>query len=71
MISSNLSKTVFVHIAAGGTHLGNGGFLMLTNLANELAAMGYETFVFDQEDRLKWEDFSWLCFRDYCRGSSL
>lgn len=38
---------------------------MLTNLTNELAAMGYETFVFDEEDRLKWEDFSWLCFRDY------
>lgn len=56
-----MKDAVFVHIDAAGSHLGNGGFVMMTQLANALAAMGYEVRVFDHRDRLSLKDFDWLC----------
>jgi hypothetical protein len=51
---------IFVHLDAYGARLGNGGFKTLTQLADELARLGYETYVFDQRDRLKKNHFAWL-----------
>ena len=53
-------KIVFVHIDAGGTYVGNGGFVVLTHLAKALSEMGHPTFVFDQSDRLTPQHFNWL-----------
>lgn len=38
---------------------------MLANLANELGKIGYETYMFSQEDKLSWKDFRWLSFNEY------
>lgn len=56
---------IFVHLDAGSACIGNGGFLMLTQLAKELAGMGYEVYVFDLEDRLNWFQFVWLSHRTF------
>lgn len=50
----------FVHVDAGGTHVGNGGLVMLTQFANALADLGYRVSVFDHRDRLAPEHFEWL-----------
>lgn len=50
----------FVHVDAVGARIGNGGFLMLTQLAQELVKMGYEVGVFDHLDRLSRSQFVWL-----------
>lgn len=51
---------IFIHINASSTYIGNGGFVVLTNLANELALIGYDVSVFDQQDRLNLKMFEWL-----------
>ena len=35
---------------------------MLASFAQEVADLGYETFIFNSQDSLKWEDFDWLCW---------
>lgn len=55
---------VFVHIDAYGTYIGNGGFLLLTDLANRLANMGYDVNVFDAQNRLKGTHFAWLSMKE-------
>lgn len=55
---------VFVNIAKS-PYIGGGGFLMMANLANELGKIGYETYMFSQEDKLTWKDFAWLSIKEY------
>lgn len=59
---TNSKGTVYLHITFVGTYIGNGGFVMLANLANELADLGYSVRIFDHKDRLRLTDFNWLCF---------
>ncbi|UCG55285.1 MAG: glycosyltransferase [Dehalococcoidia bacterium] len=60
-----MHKKVFVHIDAAGTYLGNGGFNMLVSLAQEIANLGYNTYVFNPQDSFRWEDFDWLCWDNF------
>ncbi len=56
---------VYVHIDGISGRIGNGGFLMLVQLAQELSRMGYKVGVFDHLDRLQWHQFSWLSIPKY------
>ena len=51
---------VFIHIDSKSTYIGNGGFLVLTNLANELGKLGYETYLFDPKDKITHKKLEWL-----------
>lgn len=51
---------IFVHADASGGELGNGGFRMLVNFAQGASELGYNVFMFDQNDRLSWENFDWI-----------
>jgi len=51
---------VYVHVDSKSTYVGNGGFLILANLAVKLLEMGYETYMFDQWHMLEPADFKWL-----------
>jgi len=52
---------VYIHIDSNSTYVGNGGFVVLSNLALKLIDMGYEVYMFDQNNRLKPKMFNWLC----------
>ena len=51
---------VFVHIDSFSTYIGNGGFVVLTSLANELGKMGMEVYLFDPLDKLTFKRLDWL-----------
>jgi len=53
---------VFIHISDDSLYLGNGGARSQFHLAAACQEMGYETFVFGQNDLLKWPSFDWLSF---------
>jgi hypothetical protein len=55
-----MAYDVFVHMDASGVSVGNGGFVMLSQLAQELGKMGYNVGVFDQRNRLEPEMTRWL-----------
>jgi hypothetical protein len=52
-------KRVYIHADPGGTYLGNGGFLCLTELSTRLEAMGYPVAFFDPTDSLTVEKWAW------------
>jgi len=51
---------IFIHIDHFSTYVGNGGFIVLTNLANELGKMGYDVYLFDPRDKLNYKMLDWL-----------
>lgn len=54
-------RKIFVHIGTHGKpNVGNGGKVVLTNIANELGKMGYETYAFASEATFTWDSFKWL-----------
>ena len=55
-----MTDEVFVHIDAISGRIGNGGFVMLTQLAHELSRMGFMVNVFDHLNRLPKANWEWL-----------
>jgi len=52
---------VYIHVDSNSTYVGNGGFVTLSNLALRLIDMGYEVYMFDQNNQLNYKMFDWLC----------
>lgn len=50
---------VLIHADASGTYQGNGGFIMLNELAHQLRGMGYDVAFFDHLDRLHPQLWQW------------
>jgi len=55
---------VFLHVSHKSTYIGNGGFLMSVNLANEIGKMGYDTYILSENTVLTWKDFEWLSLKE-------
>jgi len=51
---------VYIHIDSNSTYVGNGGLIVLSNLASKLQDMGYEVYLFDQANRLKKKNLEWV-----------
>jgi len=51
---------IYIHIDSKSTYIGNGGLITLTNLAAKLIEMGYETYLFDQNNTLTHEKIRWV-----------
>lgn len=54
-----MADTVFIHAAAEGCYIGNGGFIMLNELGVQLERMGYEVAFFDHLNRLRPNMWDW------------
>ncbi|MHC4646777.1 MAG: glycosyltransferase family 4 protein [Planctomycetota bacterium] len=54
-----MANTVFIHAAAEGTYIGNGGFIMLNELGVQLQRMGYTVAFFDHLNRLRAPMWGW------------
>lgn len=51
---------VFIHITSSGLSRNNGGFKMLTNLAQGATEVYDDVAVFTEEGEISWVDFEWL-----------
>jgi hypothetical protein len=56
-------KRVYIHADPGGTYLGNGGFICLSELGTRLEGMGYSVAFFDPTDSLTMGRWAWT---GYC-----
>ena len=52
-------KAVYIHAAAEGAYLGNGGFICLNELSRQLVHAGYRVKWFDHADRLRADMWKW------------
>ena len=54
-----MADKVYIHAAAGGTYIGNGGFICLNELGVQLGGMGYDVAFFDHLDGLHPDLWFW------------